>query len=358
MAAGDFPGAVLSLGREAEPIAVGAMGFGDHPPMRPDAIFRIQSMTKIITAVAALRQVERGVLGLDDGVDRWLPELADRRVLRHPDAALTDTEPAAGPITLRHLLTNQSGYGAPITDSPLHAAMIANGSEMSFAPPAIGSQTWLDALTELPLAFQPGTGWRYHHSFAILGILLGRLGESSTEDLLAQDLFGPLGMTDTGFWVPTEKLDRLPAAYRHGSQGPEEVEPAGGGFYAGPPPFDVAYAELVSTAADFRRFLRALIDGELIGAEHLAALRTDQVSESAKTSDSFFPGFWETSGWGFGVSVTSTGRFGWSGGLGTDFFVGPDDTIAILLTQVEMDERSFALLEEFQTLPTTLGGDQ
>ena len=298
IADGTIPGAVAIVGADdAEVVAAGVMSVGGSP-MRPDAIMRIQSMTKVVTATAALRLVEAGRIDLDSAVDEWLPELADRSVLRTPTSALDDTEPARGPITLRHLLTNTSGYGMQLHESPLQTAMLDNGTEAGPLPPAVGADEWLRLLADLPLAYQPGEGWRYHHSFAVLGILLSRLTGRPLGEHLADDLFGPLGMTDTGFWVPNDRLDRLPAAYRHGENGLVETEPAGGGFYAGPPPFDVSHAELVSTAQDFHRFVRALVNGSLVSPEHLELLRTDQVPSSCKTPESFFPGFWSAHGLG------------------------------------------------------------
>ena len=357
---GTVPGAVGLLGGEgAEPVAVGRMAV-DGPPMRVDAVVRLQSMTKVVTAVAALRMVEAGRLALDAGVEPWLPELAGRRVLAHPAAELDDTVPAPGPITLRHLLTCTSGYGIVVDGSPLGAAMAGNGTEAGPQPWAGGADAWLARLAELPLAFAPGAGWRYHHSFAVLGILLARVAGRPLADHLAADLFGPLGMPDTGFWVPADQLDRLPAAYRAEAEGLVETEPAGGGPYAGPPAVDVSHGELVSTAADYHRFLRALVtrapvDGApLLSAEHLALLTTDQVAPGLKTPESFFPGFWDGTGWGCGVAVVTTGpsagRYGWSGGQGTDFFVDPDGTTGLLLTQVELGERTWGLLQEFQAL--------
>ena len=248
VANGTAPGIVASLGTAAETeiAAAGLMAVGGAP-MRDDAIFRIQSMTKAITAVAALRLVEAGRLTLDEPVERWLPELADRRVLRSPTGDLADTSAAARPITLRHLLTNTSGYGMILTDCPLQRAMADNGTEAGVEPLTLGADEWLARLASLPLAFQPGEGWRYHHSFAILGILVARVVGRALQDHLADDLLGPLGLDETGLWVPEDRLARLPAAYRHSDAGLVELEPAGGGFYAGPPPFDVSHGELVST---------------------------------------------------------------------------------------------------------------
>ncbi|GAB3923359.1 serine hydrolase [Microlunatus endophyticus] len=362
VAAGTIPGAValVDAGDGTEPVSAGAASIGG-PPMPTDAIVRIQSMTKIIEAVAALRLVESGRLQLDGSLTEWLPELDDRQVLRTPLAELDDTVPATRPITLRHLLTNTSGYGMIMESSPLQRAMTANGTEAGSDPVDFGADEWLRRLSDLPLAFQPGGGWRYHHSFGVLGILISRITGRPLGEQLAADILQPLGMSDTAMWVPEDKLDRLPAAYRYGETGWIEIEPAGGGFYAGPPPFDVSHGELVSTAADFGRFLSVLtrggeIDGRpLLSPDHLRQLTSDQVPADCKTPESFFfPGFWDGMGWGYGVIIHTTGsrqgRYGWSGGLGTDFYVDPDGTVAVLLTQVEMGAHIGRLLEDFQSL--------
>jgi CubicO group peptidase (beta-lactamase class C family) len=358
--AGTIPGAVALVGAGNAEVAAAGVASINGGPMRENAVFRIQSMTKAITSVAALRLVEAGRLELDQSLVDWLPELADRQVLRTPTAELDDTVPAGRAITLRHLLTNTSGYGMALQASPLQQAMAANATEAGPEPPAMGADDWLRCLAELPLAFQPGEGWRYHHSFSVLGILISRVTRRPLGEHLAEDIFGPLGMTDTAMWVPDGKLDRLPAAYRHGDQGLVEIEPAGGGFYAGPPPFDVSHSELVSTAGDYYRFARMLAEGgrvngqPMMSSEHLREMTSDQVPPACKTADSFFPGFWDGTGWGFGVCIKTEGpqrgRFGWSGGLGTDFFVDQDGAVGILLTQVEMGQEIWPLLEQFQSL--------
>jgi CubicO group peptidase (beta-lactamase class C family) len=360
VASGTVPGVVASLGTaEAEIVAAGAMSVGGAP-MRADAIMRMQSMTKAVTAVAALRLVEAGRLRLDEPVERWLPELADRQVLKSPAADLADTSPAVRAITLRHLLTSTSGYGMVLTECPLQRAMADSEIDVG-ADPAFAAGEWLARLAALPLAFQPGEGWRYHHSFGILGILIARVAGRPLQDHLADDLLGPLGLRDTGLWVSAGSAARLPASYRHTGCGLEELEPPAGGFYAGHPPFDVSHAELVSTVRDYTRFARMLAGGgrfegrQILSQEHFRLMTSDQVPTIAKTPDSFFPGFWDGAGWGFGVGVNTergpAGRYGWSGGLGTNFFVDPDGTVGVLLTQVEMGERMEILLHEFQALP-------
>jgi CubicO group peptidase (beta-lactamase class C family) len=361
VASGTVPGVVASLGTtEPKIVAAGAMSVGGAP-MGADAIMRIQSMTKAVTTVAALRLVEAGRLSLDEPVERWLPELADRPVLKHPTADLAATSPAVRAITLRHLLTNSSGYGMVLTECPLQRAMADRDIEAGIDPVRLGAEEWLARLAALPLAFQPGQGWRYHHSFAILGVLIARVAGRRLPDHLADDLLGPLGLGDTGLWVSAGNLARLPASYRHTDAGLVELEPAAGGCYAGQPRFDVSHAELVSTGRDYTRFARMLADGgrfegqQIVSEEHLRLMTSDQVPALAKTPDSFFPGFWDGTGWGLGVGVDTeggrAGRYGWSGGLGTNFFVDPDGTVGVLLTQVEMGQRMQLLLEEFHALP-------
>jgi CubicO group peptidase (beta-lactamase class C family) len=353
VASGTVPGAVASLGRdEPEIAAAGAMSVGG-PPMPGDAIMRVKSMTKAVAAVAALRLVEAGRLTLDEPVERWLPELADRRVLKSPTADLADTSPAVRAITLRHLLTCTSGYGMAVTDCPLQRAMADSEVEVGVEPVTFGADEWLGRLAALPLAFQPGEGWRYHQSFGILGILIARVAGRSLADHLADDLLGPLGLRDTGLWVPEGSVDRLPVAYRDTDAGLVALEAD-----AGRRPFDVSHGDLVSTVGDYTRFVRMLADGgrfdgrPIVSEEHLRLMTSDQVPAVAKTPDSFFPGFWDGSGWGFGVGVdTGSGRYGWSGGLGTNFFADPDGTVGVLLTQVAMGRRMQPLLAEFHALP-------
>lgn len=358
---GLVPGAVVLVGRgeDVRVRTVGAMAL-DGPPMSADAITRIQSMTKPVTTVATLLAVQEGRLSLDDAVEGWLPELADRGVLRDPDGPLDDVEPASRPITVRDLLVNGAGYGAAMVESPWALAMRERGVEAGPEPVATGADEWLAALATLPLAHQPGEGFRYHHSFSILGILLQRLAGVPLQEHLDRTVLDPLGMVDTGLTVPDAKAGRLPAAYRRTEAGLEEVEPIGGGFYVGPAPYDTAHGELVSTAADYHRFARMLTDHGRVGGEVfldeglVAEMTRDQVAPQAKTPDSFFPGFWEGTGWGYGGSVVTAGeragRFGWAGGQGTSFFVDPDGTVGILLTQVELGPATFGLLERFEEL--------
>lgn len=365
--AGTIPGVIALVGRgeDVRTLVLGDTAVGG-PSLRADAIVRIQSMTKAVTTAATLIAVGAGELALDDPVQRWLPELADRRVLRTPDAGLDDVIAAERPITVRDLLINGSGYGAVFADSPISRAMEEIGVASGPEPVALDADEWLGRLGTLPLVHQPGRGFRYHSSFQILGILLQRAAGEPLDAMLRRRLFDPIGMPDTGLSVPDEQAHRLPAAYRLVDGTLVETEPAGGGFWVGEPPFDTAHGELVSTAADYHRFLRVLVADGRIGDEPLidpalvAELRRDQVTAEAKTPDSFMPGFWDTSGWGYGVAVETTGehagRWTWSGGQGTTFLVDPDGTIVIVLTQVELGEATFAVITDAHEVGRTLLG--
>lgn len=354
---GTVPGAVAvrARGDDVETAVAGRAGL-DGEALTASAIVRIQSMTKAITAVETLRLVADGRLGLHDSVVPWLPELADRRVLRHPGGPLTEVVPADRELTVHDLLTCTSGYGMAIAPSPLQEAAteldVAAGPE----PPQLAAGEWLARLARLPLVGQPGRCWRYHDSFSILGILLSRVTGRSLHEHLRSDLLPRVGMPDTGSWVPEADRGRLTGAYRSEPDGLVELEPPAGGWYAQQPPFDVSHGELVSTAADLLAFARVLAGGrpDVLAPDALAELRRDQVPAEAKTPESFFPGFWDETGWGYGVGVTTAGahrgRIGWSGGAGTDFFVDPDGTISILLTQVELGDTMWPVLQEFGEL--------
>lgn len=364
---GTAPGILAALGSADAAPEVAAAG-----DLAPDAVVRIQSMTKPVLAVATLRLVAAGRLTLDDPVARWLPELAEPRVLRTPEAELDDTVPARGPVTVRHLLTNTSGHGMILTPSPLQTAMAERGVEAGPQPWALPADDWLSTLAGLPLVGQPGQVWRYHHSFGMLGILLTRALGRPLGEHLAEDLLTPLGMVDTAYLVPAGQAHRLPAAHRREEDGTlVEVDPAGSGpFVAAPDDTDgaqgpggtpdLSHGELVSTLHDYAAFARMLAAGgvhdgrQVVDPGLLHLMRTDQVPAVAKTPDSFFPGFWESNGWGFGVAVETAGphagRYGWSGGLGTDVFVDPGGRYGVLLTQVEMGPPAFRLIADLQQL--------
>src|SRR5262245_9318638 len=219
--AGAVPGLVTLVSRRGavHVDSIGTTALGGSSPMRPDTLFRITSMTKPITAAAAMILVEECKLRLDEPVDRLLPELADRRVLRRLGAALDDTVPAKRPISVRDVLTFRLGLGVVMgpTAYPIARAVRELGL-VGFGPPDVSAplepDEWMRRLGTLPLMHQPGEQWMYNTGSYVLGVLIARASGKPLETYLRERIFEPLGMTDTGFSVPPAKRDRLASAYR------------------------------------------------------------------------------------------------------------------------------------------------
>jgi CubicO group peptidase (beta-lactamase class C family) len=354
VARGEIAGgvALLAQGERVELAAAGAQEIGGVP-MRRDTVFRIASVTKPIVAVAAMALVEEGRLDLDEPVDRWLPELAGRRVLRRPDGPLEDTVPARRAITLRDLLTMRMGLGAVFgPPTPLSVAMAAAGlapGPMIFAEPA---DAFMRRLGTLPLAHHPGEGWLYHTASDVLGVLLGRVAKCPLSVLLRERVLGPLGMRETGFHATAAQLPRLATAYQASpdGQGLALLDAAEGGHFAAPPAFEAGGGGLVSTADDLLGFGRMMLGQgpALLSPATRAAMLTDQVEPAQKTEGSFFPGFWKVYGWGLGLGLFIKDgvapRFGWDGGFGTSLWCEPArGIVAVLLTQRMYDPVFLAL---------------
>ncbi|HEX5502651.1 MAG TPA: serine hydrolase domain-containing protein [Thermomicrobiales bacterium] len=355
---GEVPGLVALVSRHGETHveALGALTPGGAP-MRRDTIFRIASLSKPIAAVAALILVEECKLRLDDPVDRLLPELADRRVLKRLDGPLDDTVPARRAITLRDLLTLRLGLGhimAPVSAYPIRQALDALqlllGPPQPQAPPA--PDEWLRRVGTLPLMHQPGERWLYDLGLDVLGVLLARAAGQPLEIFLRERIYAPLGMRDTGFSVPAARLDRLPGCYRgNPATGALDVyDDAGDSQWSRPPAFPSAAGGLVSTADDYLAFYQMLLNkgrygqGRILSRPAVELMTTDQLTPAQKAGAELFLG--DNSGWGFGVAVTTRrddlaatpGRFGWTGGLGTSAYADPTEgLIGILMTQRLMD---------------------
>jgi len=354
---GEVPGVVTLISRRGEvhADAIGMKAVGGSDPIRRDTIFRIASMTKPITAAAAMILVEECKLRLDEPVDRLLPELADRRVLRRLDGPLGDTVPANRPISLRDLLTFRMGFGivmaAPRTypiQKAVNELLLFQGPPQPHTPPA--PDEWLRRLGTLPLMHQPGERWMYHTGSDVLGVLIARASGQPFETFLRERLFEPLGMKDTGFSVAATKLDRLATSYwTNSATGALEVfDAAKGGQWSRPPAFPSGGGGLVSTVDDYLAFGRMMLNLGTHGTDHILSrpsvetMTTDQLTQTQKAQSGLLPGYFDSHGWGFGVSVVtrredlagSVRRFGWDGGLGTSWYSDPkEDLVGILLTQ-------------------------
>jgi CubicO group peptidase (beta-lactamase class C family) len=353
---GEVPGVVTLVARrgEAHVTAAGTMAAGGSDPVRPDTLFRLMSMTKPVTAAAAMILVEECKLRLDEPVDRLLPELSGRRVLKRLDGAVGDTVPADRPITVRDLLTFTMGFGgifAPPGTYPIQqAAEVVSLSR----PDPPGPDEWIGRLGTLPLMHQPGERWMYGTGSDVLGVLIARACGQPFETFLRERLFEQLGMTDTGFAVPAPRLGRLAAAYwRDPVSGALTPDDRPQDSWSRPQAFPSGagnpQAGLVSTVDDYLAFAQMLLGGgkyhgsRVLSRPSVETMTTDQLTPAQKTGSGFWPGYFDNCGWGFGVSVvtrrdqpaTPVGTYGWNGGWGTIWRSDPrEEMITILMTQV------------------------
>jgi len=298
--------------------------------------------------------VEECTLRLDEPVDRLLPELAQRRVLKRLDGPLDDTVPAKRPITLRDLLTFRLGIGvvlAPPGRYPIQKAMEEAGLAPGPTPPSLTPDEWMKRLGALPLVHQPGEGWMYHTGSDVLGVLIARASGQTLESFLRERLFEPLGMKDTAFHVPAEKLSRLPPSYvRRRETGALALHDDPGASRWAHPAFSSGGGGLVSTADDYLAFCQMMLDKGRYGHQRILSrpsvelMTTDHLTPQEKAEASVF--FADGSGWGFGMGVctrrddlaSTPGRFGWNGGTGTSAYTDPrEEMVGILMTQRLMD---------------------
>ena len=343
----DVPGLVVlaAHGEEVHAEALGHLAIGG-PPVRRDSLFRIASTTKPITAAAILAVIEEGLLGLEEPVDRLLPELADRRVLVRPSGPLDETVPAERPITTRDLLTFTFGFGMamemftsrepwPIVqaDEELRLASL-HRPDPSVQP---DPDTWIANLGTLPLIAQPGERWLYNTGASVLGVLLARATGQPFGEVLRTRLLEPLGMHDTAFW--TSKTDRLATAYRP-TPGGRVVGDEPDGTWSRPPAFEDGAAGLVSTVDDLHAFARMFTCGgaPVLSAESVQGMTSDQLTDAQKARGGLGRDFFKGRSWSFCQAVHSGGAFGWDGGFGSSWLVDPaHELIVIVLTQRQFE---------------------
>ena len=349
---GSTPGAVglVARGDRVDVQAVGSVDAAGTSPMARDSIFRIASITKPITAAAVMMLVEDGRVALDDPVERWLPELASRTVVRTPAGPVDDVVPAARPITVLDLLSFRAGYGFP-SDFTLPVVGLLF-SELRQGPPqpqlVAAPDEWMATLSGIPLLHQPGEAWLYNTCSDILGVLVARASGQPFPQFLAERLFEPLGMVDTGFAVPAGERHRFTSCYRADAAGGLELVDPPDGQWSSPPAFPSGAGGLVSTVDDWLAFARMLLAGGAVDGRSVLSpasvrqMTTDQLTRSQRAASTLFL---EGQGWGFGGSVdvaatepwTVPGRYGWVGGTGTAAHITPSTgTVAILLSQLEM----------------------
>ncbi len=333
--------ALVARGAHVHVEALGNLAIGGRSVAR-DSIFRITSTTKPITAAATLAVVAEGLLELDEPVDRLLPELAARRVLRRMNGPLEDTIAAVRAITVRDLLSFTFGFGMVMqmfTSATPWPVVVAD-EELNLAtigPPNPDVQpdpdTWIANLGTLPLLAQPGERWLYNTGSSVLGVLLARATGMPLADVLRTRVFEPLGMRDTGFW--TAQTDRLATAYRPTPDG-LLVSDEPDGTWSRPPAFADAASGLVSTVDDLLAFARMLLGGgaPVLSNDAACAMTSDQLTDAQKAYGGLGPDFFAGRSWAFGQAVLDSGAFGWDGGFGTSWLVDPaQELVVIVLTQ-------------------------
>ncbi len=354
---GDLSGFVTLIWRDGEIVQrneIGKRNIEENLPMERDTLFRIASMTKPITSVAALMLLEEGKFKLDDPITKWAPEFADLRVLKKPNGPLDETYPSPRAITFDDLFTHRSGfsYGFSATGP------VATAYDKTLGNPLVNKATpdaWLKALSELPLVYAPGERMHYGVSTDVLGFLVGRIAGTTFREFLIERLFKPLGMVDTDFWIPPAKMNRMSAVYRLDEKAGKQV-PVHFHLFDSPPAFCGGGGGLISTADDYLQFAKMMINkGELNGRRYLKPETMEMMTANRLTPEQRAIPFlgsiplWDASGFGLGVSVVTDpdklgflgkggkGAFGWPGAFGTWWQADPaNGLIVIYLIQNSM----------------------
>jgi CubicO group peptidase (beta-lactamase class C family) len=362
---GSVPGALglIARGDRLEVAAVGSIDLAGTAPMARDAIFRIASITKPITAAAVMLLVEDGRIALDEPVAKWLPELTAPRVVRTPAGPVHDLVELARPITVYDLLTSGAGYGFA-SDFTLPAVQQLFGVQKDGRAPRLfeAPDEWMAALARVPMLYQPGAAFLYGTCSDLQGVLIARASGQPLPDFLAERLFSPLGMVDTAFEVPAAKRHRFTSYYTIGADGALELADGPDGQWNGLPAFPSGGGGLAGTVDDWYAFARMLLaEGtvERTGRRLLSRQSVRQMMTNQLTGEQRDVGvlFLEGQGWGFGGSVDMArtevwnvpGRYGWVGGTGTTAHVIPaTGGVGVLLSQVGMtDPTPTPLMRDF-----------
>ncbi len=365
---GKLANVVAALGwgqMEPDVVAAGNLAIGVDSPAGLDSLYRIYSMTKPVTGMAAMMLIEDGKLGLDQPVAELLPKFADMKVQTTYDGSLTDLEPARRPITIRHLLTHTAGLGygimqkGPIKAAYENAGLIPGqvtklpiGAMFGRGKPVTSLEKFADGLAAMPLVVQPGTRWLYSVGLDLLGRVIEVASGQSFDAFLQQRLFDPAGMTSTFFQVPASQLGRFTTNYgiMNGTLLP--IDPANQSIYGDPPPFPMGGAGLVSSARDYDRFLRMLlgygkIDGKRVMGELAVRVGTSNLlPEGIETKGTFAA----SSGFGAGGRVglgATEGTYGWGGAAGTVALVDMKRGMRATMMTQYMPSDTYPLTEEF-----------
>jgi CubicO group peptidase (beta-lactamase class C family) len=353
VATADIPGVVCLVWRRGELLAVDAEGMRDIEgglPMERNTIFRIASMSKPVTSVAALILMERGMIRLEDPITKWAPEFAEMRVLRRPDGPLTDTYPAPRAITVEDLMTHRSGLSYSFTATgPLALALgekFGFDIDATYAPDA-----WMKMLASFPLSFAPGERFRYSYSTDVLGYIVARAMGVPLRQAMQELVFGPLNMIDTDFWIPPQKRDRAAVLYRSAAPGQFTRVDLPGFMDDNPPQNTAGGYGLVSTVDDYLNFARMLLQGgefngkRMLNDETIRLMTANRLTPAQRKYPQFGIPFFMAQGFGLGVSVIddpkkhgwmgtgNLGTFGWPGLFGGWWQADPKEQMVMLWLQ-------------------------
>ena len=356
--AGQIAGCVTLIARRGELAHLSAIGMLDrerNQPMAEDAIFRIYSMSKPITSVALMQLHERGMFQLSDPVSRFIPQWRDLQVLtggEYPD--YTTTAPDR-PMTIRDLLSHQSGLTYGFAGGPVEAGYFEHQVYRAGTMRGRDLQSMIDRLADLPLKFSPGDYWNYGLSTDVCGYLVQTISGQRFDEYLQEHIFDPLGMPDTGFHVPAEKHHRLAANYELGpDQQLHQSDIFGVGEFLEEPTFLSGGGGLVSTAQDYWRFCQMTLNGgqldgaRILGPKTIELMTMNQLPNNDELTARAL-GIWSDTandGIGFGLgfavlmnlprtqNVGSVGEYYWSGTASTVFWIDPaEELIAIFMLQ-------------------------
>jgi len=379
---GDLPGLITQVWRRGELVHSGLSGHMDlerGKPMREDAIFRIYSMTKPITSVALMILMEEGLIGLDDNVATHIPAWKDLGVYASGVPTLLAgapasfiTTPVARPMKVVDLVTHTSGltYGFMMRTSVDAAYRRLKVND--FQTPG-GLDEFVEQLATVPLEFSPGTAWNYSVSIDVMGYLVQKLSGLSFGEFLRTRLFEPLGMTDTAFWCPPEKLDRFTSCYQPKEGGGLKLQDdAGKSTYDHPPTLESGGGGLVSTAHDYMRFCRMMLGGgaldgvQILSPKTVALFSLNHLPEGQELADMAPPGLFSEAGYsgigfsigcGVNVNVAKTrlpgtlGEYFWGGAASTAFWIDPKEDLAVVfMTQVMGTDARLTLRRDLRTL--------
>lgn len=340
------PGAACKVVRRGEVLYEENIGLADVESKRaiaPDTLYRIYSMTKVVTCVAALKLYEKGLYLLDDPIGEYMPAFANPRVTSFEGTGNASSKPASNPIRVKHLFTMTSGlaYGGEQTETERSTQAI-----MDKAAAEMDTRSAAEALAAVPLAFEPGARWRYGTSHDVLAAFVEAVSGQTFETFLRREIFEPLGMRDTSFRLTEENRGRLSTLYSPGKDG--KLKPNAGldACYEPGCKFEAGGSGLLSTIGDYSRFAQALagggeLDGARILSPHTVALMATNHLNEQQLRD--FGGDRNGYGYGLGVRVMmdraaggangSVGHFGWAGLAGSYLLIDPAEELSLVYMQ-------------------------